>query len=301
MRVMRKFHLKLYPINEHVKPYEIPFGHIFQGVIFGWLHEKCPKLTHELHSYNEIRPYSINCYIHRRDPLVEFSIVSYNQSLSAVLYDIIYSIKKQILDIAGKQYEIQGLKTEEIHLEDLMKASAPVRHFHISFVTPVYFRTPHGDYPIRFPMPSLLISNILKIWNILSKETSPLDSYDLIRWVDIHCFPSGYKMKTSKYYIRNTQTVAGGLGFVSCRINKPNTHYYKKHLALNRQEEDKASEIDSHYRTNCQWIDLLCRVAEYTNVGGNRTAGMGVIKYYPKSYLNTKQSTKLIPPSINTT
>ncbi len=28
-----------------------------------------------------------------------------------------------------------------------------------------------------------------------------------------------------------------------------------------------------------QWIDILLQFAEYMNVGGNRTAGCGVVKY----------------------
>lgn len=291
---MRKFHLELYPMNEQVKPYEIPFGHLFQSVIFGWLHEKCPKLTHELHSYGKIRPYAINCHIHRKDPLVEFTINSFDDSLSTVLHDTIYSVRDDTLDVAGKKYQLQRLHMEKIHLDNLIKASAPINHFHVRFITPIHFRTPSGNYPIRFPMPSHFFSNILKIWNTISPETTTIDTYDLIRWADVHCYPSGYKMKSGKYFISSNQTVAGGLGFVSYRIQKPNYHFYDDYNEFTTESKDKSLDIDSHYRNSCQWIDLLCRVAEYTNLGGNRTAGMGVIKYYPKRYLEKSQSANMM-------
>ncbi|MEM0172580.1 MAG: CRISPR system precrRNA processing endoribonuclease RAMP protein Cas6, partial [Thermoproteota archaeon] len=35
---------------------------------------------------------------------------------------------------------------------------------------------------------------------------------------------------------------------------------------------------------HARFTDALMRLAEYTNVGGNRTAGFGVVKYFPKMH-----------------
>jgi len=46
--------------------------------------------------------------------------------------------------------------------------------------------------------------------------------------------------------------------------------------------------VNEDYEQNCRWLEILCRFGEYTNVGGNRTAGMGVIRYYPKYYMRER-------------
>ncbi len=299
---MIKFHLKLFPINKHVKPYEIPFGHIFQGVIFGWLHKNSPRLAHELHAYQTVRPYAINCHIHKEEPLVEFTIVSFETLLSSSLIDICQSIEGKNLEIAGKKYCIVRTKIEKIYLDKLFKTSVPVRRFHIHFVTPVHFQTTKGNYPVRFPLPSMLFGNLSALWNAILKETSLIARGHFLRWIDSHCYTSGYKMRSCRYFITTAQKVAGGQGSASYNIKKPNERFYDHFYETQHNPsppveelgESKQEFIEKYHSNNCRWIDLLCRLGEYTNVGGNRTAGMGVMRYFPKKYLEKGSPQKAI-------
>ncbi len=297
---MIKFHLRLCPVNEQVKPYEVPFGHVFQGVIFGWLHEQCPRLVHELHTYEKVRPYAINCHIHRKKPLVGFTIVSYSYPLTSALIQAIRPLEGKILTVARKKYRINRLEIEKVFLEELINQSEPVRHFHIRFATPVQFHTAKGNYPVRFPLPSLLFGNLSTIWNNITKKTAQIDRQNFLRWVGAHCYPSGYRMRSAQYFIKTSQKVAGGQGFASYRIKTPNQRFYEDFNKGSSETlaEGKAEQIRAHYMNNSRWVDILCRLGEYTNVGGNRTAGMGVFLYYPKKYIHKRQSAEVISPPI---
>jgi len=294
---MIRFHFELFPINKQVKPYEIPFGHVFQGVIFGWLHEISPELFHELHAYGKVRPYAINCHIHRSEPLVEFSIVSFNSYLSAVLLKIVHSVEGKEFDVAEKKYMIEKCKVEKISYETIFNCMAPIYHFYIDFITPVHFQTSRGAYPIRFPLPEVIFGNLSTIWNNLTEISVKIDRKNFLKWINAHCYASGYRMKSSEYYISSTQKVAGGIGFVSYQVKKPNKNFYEHYEPYRKEDiaiDSIKNEINNHYRSNCCWIDLLCRFGEYINVGRNRTAGMGVIRYHPKNYLEEEAKSKLL-------
>lgn len=75
--------------------------------------------------------------------------------------------------------------------------------------------------------------------------------------------------------------VVGGLGNASFQDSKINKNYYIHYL----EELNRKYDIDffnQDYSGNCCWLEILCQLREYTNIGANRTAGLGVIKYYPK-------------------
>jgi len=145
-----------------------------------------------------------------------------------------------------------------------------------------------GDYPVRFPIPIILFSNLARLWNDFSNGESDIDKKIFLNWLNFHIYISAYnKMRTVIRNIGKSKPVIGGLGNVSYRVTKINKNYYKHHLEeLNRQYEYKF--INNDYSNNCRWLEILCRFGEYTNVGANRTAGMGVIRYHYKSYLSEK-------------
>ena len=292
---MIKFHLNLLPANGHVKPYEIPFGYTFQSVIFGWLHEHHPRLLHELHSYERVRPYSINCYIHKNMPKVEFTIVSYEQQLSTALLDIITPQKGKSMTVAQKEYIIEDLNIESVKPTVLFHRAKPVKHFHIQFATPCHFNTIHGDYPVRFPMPDELFGNVLTLWKMMAKNVGKnpieLNQQNFRAWINAHMYASSFKMRSASYFIQREKQVAGGQGFVAYRITPLDEYYccgrYNKNK--NSLSTSEKTEATRDYLTRCRCVEFLARLGEYTNVGGHRTAGMGVIRYFPKAYRDSDE------------
>jgi len=281
---MIKLTFELYPEDGRIKPYDHPYGYIFRGVIMEWLTDIKPELVHKLHEYEEVRPYSINCKIDKKIPKIDFVLVSYNENLSNTLIQDLISSEKVKLQIGQKDYFISSINFERFSLQTFLEHAMPVKAFNINFVKPVYFNTSMGDYPVRFPIPSLLFGNLANIWNDISKDTSDIDRDNFLNWVNAHMYVSGYKMRSVRTEIGKPKPVVGGFGNASYRVTKINKNYYKYFLKELKCKYDYEL-INEDYSNNCRWLEILCTLGEYTNVGVNRTAGMGVIRYYPKSYV----------------
>ncbi|MEJ2252443.1 MAG: CRISPR system precrRNA processing endoribonuclease RAMP protein Cas6 [Candidatus Lokiarchaeota archaeon] len=196
--------------------------------------------------------------------------------------------EKVKLRIGQKDYYISKINFERINIQTLIEQSQPVKGFNLNFATPIYFNTILGDYPVRFPIPELLFGNLTNIWNDITKPESEIDRDTFLSWINAHVYISGYKLKSVRRDIGKPKPVVGGLGNATYRVTKINKNYYIHYLEeLNREYDYQF--VNEDYEANCKWLEILCKMGEYTNVGGNRTAGMGVIRYYPKYYLSEKE------------
>ncbi len=290
---MIKLTFELYPEDGQLKPYEHPYGYIFRGVIMKWLNEIKPELVHILHEYEQIRPYSINCIILNKIPKIDFILVSTEENLSNALIQDLITTEKVKLKIGQKDYYISQIKFERINLTVIIEEARSVKSFNINFPTPVYFNTSMGDYSVRFPIPNLLFGNLINIWNKINEENSEIDKDYFINWINAHVYISGYKMKSVKRDIGKPRPVAGGIGNVSYRVIKINKNYYT-HLLKSLDKIYDYEYVNQDYLGNCKWLEILCKLGQYTNVGGNRTAGMGVMKYYPKIYISDNDLIKKV-------
>ena len=285
--IMIKLTFGLFPENGHIKPYEHPYGYIFRGVIMDWLNKIKPELVHKLHEYEEIRPYAINCRIYKKIPKIDFILVSFIENLSEILIQDIISSEKIKIDVGQKDYFISSINFERFNFRKFLEQAKSVKIFSLNFVKPTYLNTSMGDYPVRLPLPNLLFGNLANIWNDISSGEAEIDRKTFINWVNAHVYVSGHKIRTVRTYIGKPKPVAGFLGNASFRITKINKNYYK-HLLKELKREYDYQFVNEDYSNNCRWLEILCRFGEYTNAGANRTAGMGVIRYYPRRYLMEK-------------
>jgi CRISPR/Cas system endoribonuclease Cas6 (RAMP superfamily) len=278
---MIQFTFDLYPEDGKLGN-RIPFGYKFRGVIMKWLTERNPELGEAFHKPGKIRPYAINTIPRQKEDKIEFILTSYHEQLSdTVIHDLLQSERVK-LKVDGQQFFIARITFERPNLDQMKKRAKPATKLQIQFVTPVYFNTSLGDYPVRFPMPNSLFGNLVHLWNDINADGQQLERDSFIEWVNAHVYISGYKMRSAKRNIGKRKPVVGGLGNATYRVTKINRTYYKKVL----EEMDRNYDVEfvnDNYAENCQWLDTLCKLGTYTNVGGNRTAGMGVIRYWTKS------------------
>ena len=185
--------------------------------------------------------------------------------------------------IGEKEYIISQIKFERIDLKSVIDNAKAVKGFNVRFITPVYFNTSRGNYPVRIPMPSIMVGNLINLWNSHADNRYNVDDKKLMAWVEAHVYMSGYNLRSVRRTIGKEKPVVGGLGNASYSITMPNTFFYEKYLK-GKDLKLTREEMVQDYLDNCRWVEILFQFGEYMNIGSNRTAGMGVIRYYPKRY-----------------
>lgn len=282
---MIKLTFTLHPEDGRITPYDHPYGHTFRGVVMKWLHEINPELVHELHLREQVRPYSVNYVISKKEPRLDFVIVAYHDKLSDVLVQDLISGGKGSLKFGEKEYLISSIRVDRINPKNFVTRSQPVKSFTLNFLRPVYFNTNMGDFPVRFPIPVVLFGNLGRIWNEIVGNNGSVDVKAFQDWTNAHVYVSNYDMRTVKANIGKSKPVSGGLGRVSYRISKINKPYYR-HLLEQMGRERDHERVNDDYRDKCRWLEALCLLGEFTNVGANRTAAMGAMRYKPNGYLS---------------
>jgi CRISPR/Cas system endoribonuclease Cas6 (RAMP superfamily) len=287
---MIQFTFDLYPKDGKLGR-RVPFGYKFRGVIMKWLLESNPELGDAFHSPGEVRPYAINTIPHKKEGKIEFILTSYNEELSdTVIHDLLQS-EKVNLTVDRQNFFIARITFERPNLVQMKEHARPLKKLQIQFVTPLYLNTSLGDYPVRFPLPNPFFGNLANLWNDINEEALQIDRDAFLEWIDAHVYISGYKMRSAKRDIGKRKPVVGGMGNATYRVTKINRNYYKCLLKEANRKYD-VQFVNEHFSNNCQWLDILCKLGTYTNVGGNRTAGMGVIRYFPKETLTKKDLLK---------
>ncbi len=168
----------------------------------------------------------------------------------------------------------------EIFYEKLYESAEPVESFKINFITPTYFRSSPIEFNedssrisdkkaftpykfIVFPDPVLMFKSIIRVWRFFSDYK--IDFKDFINWLEsgsvvVSGYPQGIKTRIVYEHPTTNKWCVGFTGEVYFTIIK------------------ELYDIEMS-----RLVDMLLKFAEYSNVGGGKTAGLGVIKYSPKS------------------
>ena len=210
------------------------------------------KFVDDLHKPNEIRPYAIS--IKREEPFLNFHLVSIKEEISNALLKLLLSSEDIPLQIGGWEFLLGRIKFENIPMMSFMRSPKRVVKFRVRFLTPTYFNIRDRKFDIRLPESIFLFPNIAKIWNQFAPHGCQLNENELYQWVSANVFPSSFELRTRRLNIGKKTTKSGCVGWANYLV------------------------ID-HKNDYSNWLDILMRFAEFVNVGGNRTAACGVIKY----------------------
>ncbi|MBO3800614.1 MAG: CRISPR system precrRNA processing endoribonuclease RAMP protein Cas6 [Candidatus Brockarchaeota archaeon] len=264
-------------------------GFAVRGVLFDFLKRVDEQLALKLHSEKAIAPYSVtpvevlwgqySSFVFNRldkPAMVQFRISVFESGLMDVLTQALLSAGSPSVRLVDADTPIAEVQVNQISFEKILEEAKPVRRFEVLFRTPCYFRrsvTTDSSNPVlknvrppyrAVPLPeaSLMFRNLARIWRRFSGMS--LDYRDYVSWVDrggvaLAGFPSG--IRTIRVY-EHPKSNKWAMGFVGAvRFSIPGDMFTEKHA---------------------RFTDALMRMAEYSNVGGNRTAGFGVVKYFPK-------------------
>ncbi|MFH7835197.1 MAG: CRISPR system precrRNA processing endoribonuclease RAMP protein Cas6 [Candidatus Aenigmatarchaeota archaeon] len=274
-------------LNEPIK-FQSFSGYSVRGLFYNIIKNIDEEYAINLHNSKTLAPFSTSpilieknnevypCFNKVERGLAKINFVLLEDKLINL---IIKFIQEKIGTIEIKLGEnklfLNSISLENISFEKIYEQSNEIKSFKINFLTPTYFRLTPKDIeekykkkinikvsPYRFlplPDPILFFRSIARLWRKFSKYDLNLESF--LEWINLGGIAlSGYPdgIKTHIVYEHPT-TKKWSVGFTG-----------KVHFSLVKDLFDsKKAKI----------ADTLLKFAEYTNVGGGRTAGLGMIKY----------------------
>lgn len=266
---MHKIELFLLPKEGKVIPTP---GYVFRGFLMNVMNELKPELTHYYHEPNKIKDYAVNPFVKFKENQIDLTIICFQEPLYELLLKALMNPHSEFR-LGPQEYYLSNLARGPIDLELVFKNARPMNAYSLYFPRPTYFNTGLGNYAVRLPIPEILYSNLSSLWNAISKKTADQDVTCFLEWVRTHVYVSSHEIKTVSEEIgAHHAAVAGFIGTVHFKIKKPNKHFFKK-----GRKVESMKEITIIHEGYCRWIDFLNKLAEYTNVGANRTAGFGVV------------------------
>lgn len=274
------------------KPQALGFsGFTVRGIVYGILKSIDPNLAESLHGLKSIAPFStspIAIQASRGRAIGEGSILSFR--VSALTDDLSMKIVNYLTGNMDLTFKVRDAEAKLIELSvstldprRALEEAKPARSFSIYFLSPTFFRQslakkccqycpnikakcPHLKHfkhyrYIPLPDPYLMFRSLLRLWRKFTGVD--LNHREYIEWllkggVTVAGYP---KLKTVRVYEHPT-TPKWSVGF-------------KGKVLFNLPEDTYSEEMAKTTHT-------LLKFGEYSNVGGNRTAGFGVIRYQPK-------------------
>ncbi len=268
-------------------------GFASRGIFFEMLKGYDSDMAYLLHSSGGLAPYSTTPIladdgrglriVYRSLPacVANLRICLLEHELSKAFLELLISDCPRIR-LLDQDVPLTGISVDVVGFPDLLKEARPVRRFAVRFKTPCFFRrTPitaflafpstlrlppplsvKRFYPL--PEPVLMFRQLVRLWRAFS--TKPFDYIRFLGWVEaggvaISGFPKG--LRTIRVY-EHPDSNKWAVGFVgTAYFNLPEDLYSRRYARI---------------------VDALLRFAEYSNVGGNRTAGFGVVDYRPVEY-----------------
>ncbi|OYT65252.1 CRISPR-associated endoribonuclease Cas6 [Candidatus Bathyarchaeota archaeon ex4484_205] len=262
MPAMLEFSLQL------EKPLHVPLytGDIVRGIFLHIVRKIDPALSFKLHEEQTPKPYATTpLYFKSKGKFAKGYVVDHTYPVSFTIKlltdDLVERILENIpecfhLTIISTSAYVMNIGFDSISYDELIDAE-PKERFRIVFKTPTYFSQLGSKYHSLYPDPIKLFTNLFTLWNLYSSNDlyRDINSDDLVLWLRKNVGIVEHTLRTVYVETRERKLV-GFKGWAT----------YEAPLG------DEMNKI----------IQTLSRFGEYSNVGGYRTAGFGVMHYIPK-------------------
>jgi len=168
------------------------------------------------------------------------------RGLGLPLVDLLF--KKREIKIGNGIFEISSAKLKRLEFE---KLNTNKYRFFVRFRTPTFFRRMGNPYHSLLPSPRDFFLSIAKIWNSFSEKKFSLE--DLENMINTKIGITSVNIRSSKVInLSNNRSLKGFTGTCVYETNE-------KEMGL--------------------IVSKLLSIARFTNVGGSRTLGFGVIDW----------------------
>ena len=244
----------------------LPFftGHVARGLLLHIVRLVNPSAAGVLHELNVSKPYSVTplrfrslsrvdngfvldptspCHVSFRflmDDLAGYVLKFFEKQNSVMIFDKVFRIAS--LNIKSKSYR------------DLEREADAAERFKLVFETPTYLPCLGSSYRWMFPDAVRVFCELIRVWNKFSdgRRFGKEEFLAYKGWLSKNIGVCGYKLRTRLAVMREKKAV-GFMGWCA---------YEMKDL------ESEWSKVTV----------MLAKYAEYSNIGGNKTAGYGVTK-----------------------
>ncbi len=236
------------------------------------LEEYNPRLTSMLHPAGMPALYSTSPLL---TPFKKGLKPVYRKTKGPVIYAKITVLREepvtQILNAISQKNELvldeskialTSISVSSTLLPEEPTSNKPIRRFIIYFKTPCLFKRKNKQSPYHPPIPNpkVIFGNLTRIWNSISEKHIP---NEFLRWIDNN-----------------------GISIITMKVKTKKVHEHSDAAKLVKaftgqtlfQVNDKTDTKQYARITN-----TLLKLAEYTNIGRNRTAGFGMIGYKEKT------------------
>jgi len=232
-------------------------GAFVRGFVY-WVIGRMDRIfAGKLHSSKTISPFSVTPVMHGSDPVERleegekytFSITFFIPEIGEALKNYLTAIDK--IYFAGCENPLKRVLVKYCDRKSFPEE--PVRKFRVHFISPCYFRIPSSSYRfVPLPLPELMFRSLARLYSAFISEVNE----EYRDWLDSGGITvSGFNIKTEKVLLKKGMWSVGFTGWVNFTL--PEDTYREDFAKLTSE---------------------LLSFGEYSNVGGGRTSGLGVIR-----------------------
>ena len=258
-------------------------GHVVRAMLLAMVGSVDGSAAGRLHEMGEPKPYSVTPIRFKASGRTDkgfilapgapcgFSVRFLDDSY--MRYVVRYFTEHGDVEACGGRLRVESVHVSSKSYEELYSEASEARSFILKFLTPTYFSKWGVEFHESFPQPVSVFTNLLRLWN----EFSPIkfDRKTFRGWVEGSIAVSGYHLRRDMKPIDvgGGRAVGGFKGWCAYKFF-PSEEYEER-----------------THRDFLKLLYTLCRFGEFSNVGGNRTGGFGVIKFLPENKNETNRET----------
>jgi CRISPR-associated endoribonuclease Cas6 len=254
-------------------------GFISRGIFYEILKNMDPNLANNLHKIKKIAPYSTSPLVLEtknrvltKNDIFTFTISLLTEDLIMKTREFLIKNNDLIIKVKDAEAQIINLTISVMDMKSIMNELTPITAFSVDFLTPTYFRQTLLKNPydktknirkkyyryVPLPDPYLFFRSLARLWKKFVDININYKEY--INWLlEGGIAIAGYTTLKTYRIFEHPTIPKWNVGFVgTVYYNTPRDTY-----------DEKMAKI----------THVLLKFGEYSNVGGNRTAGFGKIKY----------------------
>lgn len=253
--------LEMYAEKEALLPFFT--GHVSRGLLLHMVRQVNPVVSQSLHEPNVLKPYSLTpLYFKSKaktsggyllDPAFPCRVGFRFLKDEFANHLMEYFSQKSTVTIIDTTFQIASVAVKSKDYLEMEREAEPVEALQLYFRTPTYLARLGTSFHSLWPEPTRIFPNLMRLWDAYTtaKRYGKEGYVKYKEWVIKNVGETEYELKTRLVHMGRKKAK----GFVGWTLY-----------------EMKAK--DEWNKVTC----MLARFAEYSNVGGNRTGGFGVVR-----------------------